>query len=147
MDDNITQTEAAQQSEEQAPRPHTLHEAAIEQAVEEDTLLGDSPTLFKILGGDLLNTALLRQQVGLIVLITVIICIYVALRYSCQQSLIEIDTLQKELLDAKYRALSANSKLTEISRESNVLQILQANRDSTLHIADQPPYIIPVPAK
>ena len=36
-------------------------------------------------------------------------------------------------------------KITEKSRESNVLDMLKTNKDSTLHIATQPPYIINVP--
>jgi hypothetical protein len=58
-----------------------------------------------------------------------------------------IDKLQKELKDAKYKALSSSSQLTERSRESKVLEILQNNKDSVLKIANQPPYIIDVPAE
>ena len=62
-----------------------------------------------------------------------------------QKDLIEIDQLQKELQDAKYKALSSSSQITEKSRESNVLEMLKNNKDSVLHIATQPPYIINVP--
>ena len=75
------------------------------------------------------------------------VLIYISNRYSCQKSLIEIDKLQRDLLDAKYRALSSSSQLTEKSRESNVLELLQSNKDSLLHIATQPPFIINVPEK
>ena len=71
--------------------------------------------------------------------------IYISNRYSCQQSLIKIDKLNKELQDAKYRALSSNSELTEQSRESKVLEKLRNNKDSVLHIPTQPPYIITIP--
>lgn len=57
----------------------------------------------------------------------------------------EIDKLKKELKDVKYKALSTSSRLTEISRQSHVIDRLKENRDSTLHIADQPPFIIQVP--
>ena len=57
------------------------------------------------------------------------------------------DKLNKELLDAKYKALSSSSMLTEKCRESHVLEMLRNNKDSILHIADQPPYIINVPEK
>ena len=59
--------------------------------------------------------------------------------------LIAIDKMEKELLDAKYKALSSNSTLTEKCRESHVLDALKNNKDSLLHVADQPPYIINVP--
>ena len=70
---------------------------------------------------------------------------YVAIRYQCQQDVIAIDRLNAELTDAKYKALSSSSTLTEKCRESHVLDILKMNKDSLLHIADQPPYIINVP--
>ena len=50
-----------------------------------------------------------------------------------------------ELIDAKYRALSSSSQLTERCRESHVLDLLKNNQDSILKIASQPPYIINVP--
>ena len=59
--------------------------------------------------------------------------------------IIELDKLQKELQDTKYKALSTSSRITEKSRESNVLDMLKNNKDSVLHIATQPPYIINVP--
>ncbi|MBF1554773.1 MAG: hypothetical protein HXN93_04555, partial [Prevotella pleuritidis] len=65
--------------------------------------------------------------------------------YSCQQDLIEIDKLKRELQDARYKALSTSSQITEKSRESNVLNMLKDNKDSVLHIANQPPFIINVP--
>ena len=72
---------------------------------------------------------------------------HVALFFQVKKSLIEIDKLQRDLLDAKYRALSSSSQLTEKSRESNVLELLQSNKDSLLQIATQPPFIINVPEK
>jgi len=78
-------------------------------------------------------------------LITGFLIIYVANRYSVQKDLIEIDKLQDELQDAKYKALSSSSQLTEKSRESHVLEMLNNNKDSVLKIASQPPYIINVP--
>ena len=62
-----------------------------------------------------------------------------------QQNLIKIDKLRNELQDVKYKALSSSSELTEKSRESNVLNQLQNNKDSVLKIPNQPPYIIVVP--
>jgi cell division protein FtsL len=101
--------------------------------------------LAKILGGDILNTTFIRRQIGVILIIFVFILIYISNRYSCQQNLIKIDQLTKDLQDAKYRALSSNSELTEQSRESKVLEKLKSNKDSVLHIPTQPPYIINVP--
>jgi hypothetical protein len=49
------------------------------------------------------------------------------------------------VLDAKYRALSCSSTLTEKCRESHVLEALKQNKDSLLHVANQPPYLINIP--
>ncbi|HIW44605.1 MAG TPA: hypothetical protein H9986_06205 [Candidatus Prevotella stercoripullorum] len=122
-----------------------LTQAIREQAREEDALPSASYTLRKILGGDFLTADFMRKQIGVIILVAFMTMIYVSNRYSCQQDMIEINELQKELKDAKYKALASSSQLTEICRESNVLDMLRNNKDSVLHIPNQPPYIITVP--
>ncbi len=87
---------------------------------------------------------MVRRQIWLFVLMVVFCIVYVAIRYQCQQDMLTIDKLEKELLDAKYKALSSSSTLTEKCRESHVLDALKQNKDSLLHVADQPPYIINV---
>ncbi len=93
----------------------------------------------------MLNTAFIRQQIWLFVLIGVFMIIYVSNRYSCQKDILEIDRLQNQLQDAKYRALSSTSELTERSRESNVLNALKAQNDSTLKMSGEAPFYIKVP--
>ena len=83
-------------------------------------------TLQTVLGGDILTAAILRRQIWLIVLITFFVFLYIANRYRYQQQMIEYDKLKKELQDAKYKALSSSSELTEKSRESNVLEMLKS---------------------
>ena len=87
----------------------------------------------------------MRRQIGVIILIAFMTLIYVSNRFSCQQDLLEIAKLEKELIDAKYKALASSSELTEMCRESNVLEMLKNNKDSVLKIPTQPPYIINVP--
>ncbi|ERJ97849.1 FtsL-like putative cell division protein [Hoylesella pleuritidis] len=123
----------------------TLTEVIKEQATEDESPLSANFTLRKILGGDILNTSTIRHQIWLFLLIAFILLIYISNRYSCQQDLIEIDKLKRELQDARYKALSTSSQITEKSRESNVLNMLKDNKDSVLHIANQPPFIINVP--
>ena len=120
----------------------TLTEVIKEQATEDESPLSANFTLRKILGGDILNTSTIRHQIWLFLLIAFILLIYISNRYSCQQDLIEIDKLKRELQDARYKALSTSSQITEKSRESNVLNMLKDNKDSVLHIANQPPFII-----
>jgi hypothetical protein len=99
-------------------------------------------TLRKILGGEILSAQMVRRQVWLCLLIALFLTFYVAFRYQCQQDMIDIAQLENELTDAKYKALSSSSTLTERCRESQVLEGLRTNRDSTLHTSSQPPYKI-----
>ena len=136
------QQEEPQQQE--APQA-SLKEVIAKQAIEEEASGSSSFTLRKILGGDILTAQIIRRQIWLVILIVLFVIIYISNRYNIQNDIIELDKLQKELQDTKYKALSTSSQITEKSRESNVLDMLKNNKDSVLHIATQPPYIINVP--
>lgn len=144
MKEDKIEEEPKQQEQENAPQP-SLQEAIKEQAREDEAAQSTTFTLRKILGGDFLTAEMLRRQIGVILLIVVFVIIYISNRYSCQQKMLEIDKLNVELQDAKYRSLSSASELTERCRESNVLEMLRNNRDSILKIPTLPPYIIEVP--
>ena len=139
VQDEVSLKDEAAEMKEQAKKTIQLIK---EQAKEEDPKPTQSLTLRTILGGDFLTAAMVRRQIWLFVLMVLFTVFYVAFRYQCQQDMIAIDKLEKEVLDAKYRALSCSSTLTEKCRESHVLEALKQNRDSLLHVADQPPYII-----
>lgn len=124
-----------------------LKAAIAEQAREDEQPQSSNFTLRKILGGDILSTRLLRNNIWLILVIVGFTIIYISNRYSVQKYLIEIDKLNTELEDAKYRALSSSSQLTEKSRESHILELLKNRKDSVLKMSDRPPYIINVPEK
>ncbi len=123
----------------------TLKETMARQAIEGEAPQSFNFSLRKILGGDFLTARFIRSQIWLIVLLVIFIVVYISNRYNIQQDMIQIDALQQVLQDKKYKALSGRSQITEKSRESNVLKILQTNKDSMLHHATQPPYIIKVP--
>ena len=139
--ENQQQEEPQQQEAPQA----SLKEVIAKQAIEEEASGSSSFTLRKILGGDILTAQIIRRQIWLVILIVFFVIIYISNRYNIQNDIIELDKLQKELQDTKYKALSTSSQITEKSRESNVLDMLKNNKDSVLHIATQPPYIINVP--
>lgn len=125
----------------------SLKEVLMERATEDEAPPLAKFTLKKVLGGDILSTETLRNQIWVILLVVVFMIAYIANRYSIQKDLLEIDRLNTRLQDAKYKALSSSSKLTEISRESHVLDMLKDNKDSVLKIPSQPPYIINVPGE
>ena len=114
---------------------------------EEESRPAGTLTLKKVIGGDILTAAMVRSQLWLFVLIVGFTIVYVAFRYQCQQDMILIDKLEKKLKDAKYRALASSSELTERYRERHVLELLKTNKDSTIQVADQPPYIIKIDGK
>lgn len=130
--------------QQEAPQA-SLKEVLAKQAIEEEASGSSSFTLRKILGGDILTAQIIRRQIWLVILIVFFVIIYISNRYNIQNDIIELDKLQKELQDTKYKALSTSSQITEKSRESNVLDMLKNNKDSVLHIATQPPYIINIP--
>ena len=141
VQEEVSMKDEAAEMKEQAKKTIQLIK---EKAKEEDPRPNSSMTLRTILGGDFLTADMVRRQIWLFVLMVVFCIVYVAIRYLCQQDMLTIDKLEKELLDAKYKALSSSSTLTEKCRESHVLDALKQNKDSLLHVADQPPYIINV---
>lgn len=138
------ETPKQEPQQQEAPQA-SLKEVIAKQAIEEEASGSSSFTLRKILGGDILTAQIIRRQIWLVILIVFFVIIYISNRYNIQNDIIELDKLQKELQDTKYKALSTSSQITEKSRESNVLDMLKNNKDSVLHIATQPPYIINIP--
>ena len=133
--------------EEEEDEVKILKAAIAEQAREDEQPQSSNFTLRKILGGDILSAHILRNNIWLIIVIVGFIIVYISNRYSVQKYLLEIDKLNTELEDAKYRALSSSSQLTEKSRESHILELLKNRKDSVLKMSDRPPYIINVPEK
>lgn len=138
------ETPKEEPQQQEAPQA-SLKEVIAKQAIEEEASGSSSFTLRKILGGDILTAQIIRRQIWLVILIVFFVIIYISNRYNIQNDIIELDKLQKELQDTKYKALSTSSQITEKSRESNVLDMLKNNKDSVLHIATRPPYIINIP--
>jgi len=139
------QQEPMVSAEASAPKQESTLKKIKESVHESDPKLSSRLSLRSILGGDILSAELVRRQVWLLLLVVLFIVIYVGNRYQCQRDMLTIAKKERELLDAKYRALSSSSRLTERCRESRVLDGLKANNDSTLHTADQPPFIVSVP--
>ena len=135
----------AEAQQPQADKPSVLQQIR-QEANEGDEAPSGSLTLRQVVGGDFLVT-LLRGQVWLIVLIVLFITGYVAIRYQCQQDIINIARLEKEVKDAKFKALSSKSTLTILSRKSNIIEGLKANQDSLIKDNLQPPYRVKVGEK
>ncbi len=132
--------------EEKAPQGPSLSEIIRERATEEDTPLSkNNLSLRQILGGDILSAEIVRKQIWLFLLVTAFLIVYIAEGYSYKKYVLEIDKLTVQLKDAKYKALSSKSELTEKTRESKILEMLKINKDTLLQISGRPPYIVEVP--
>ena len=142
----LTEEEEKRKQEEEA-EVRKIKAVIEEQAREDEQPQSSNFTLRKILGGDILSARFFRNNIWLIITIVIFTIIYISNRYSVQKYLIEVDKLQNELEDAKYRALSSSSQLTEKTRESHILEILKTRKDSVLKMSDRPPYIIDIPEK
>ena len=94
-----------------------------------------------ILGGDILANDFFKRQTNLLILIMVLTILYIDNRYECQQEMIEIDRLKKELIDIKYDALTRSSELMEKSRQSRIEEYI-STEESHLETATNRPYLI-----
>ncbi|RGN47053.1 MULTISPECIES: FtsL-like putative cell division protein [unclassified Bacteroides] len=102
---------------------------------------GKGMSLKSILGGDILANDFLKRQTKLLILIMILTIFYISNRYSCQQEMIEIDKLKKDLTDIKYDALTRSSELMEKSRQSRIEEYI-STQQSELQTATNPPYLI-----
>ena len=116
-------------------------EDVIEREAKEEQDTSSPFSLSKTLGGVIISH-FVKRQIGVVILIGAFVIVYISLRYMCQKKLVEIDRTETKIVNARYKATVCTSKLTEVSRESNVLKRLAECGDSTLTIADEPPYLI-----
>lgn len=131
---NITNT--------QTEEPLLEEDKKQEDAPNEKTNRSSNGMSFKnIVGGDILTHDFFRRQVLLLLLIVFYAILYISNRYDCQQKMIEIDRLKKELTDVKYNALTRSSELTEKSRQSKIEEYV-SKEESQLQTSTNPPYLI-----
>lgn len=148
-----TSTEASEQQEETteereadaSPQPLPSIGEMIRQEVKEgEEVPPGNFTMSRVLGGTLI-LGIFQRQVKLVLLITVFLIIYITCRYQCQKQMVEIDRLERKLVTIRYKATVYSCELTEMSRESNILDMLAQRGDSTLVIPKEPPYKINIP--
>lgn len=91
-----------------------------------------------IAGGRVISDFLARQA-GLVILILFMIFFYISNRYECQQKLVDIEKLQKELVDVKYDALTHSAELMGGSKQSQVKELV-AEQGVELEESQIPPF-------
>lgn len=80
-----------------------------------------------VAGGTILTEDFFLKNTRFMLVAFVIIIFYISNRYSCISKLAEIESLRKELQDAKYESLTISSELVGISRQSQVQHLLEKN--------------------
>ena len=105
-----------EEAESKDPTAKTLEDIMEEEAHESETQPPSSFSLSRTLGGAILAHVIQR-----------------------------IDRMEQQLTAIRYKATVVTSFLTEKSRESNIMDMLEQKGDSTLQIPKDPPYKINVP--
>ncbi|NDV68700.1 FtsL-like putative cell division protein [Dysgonomonas sp. 25] len=80
-----------------------------------------------IVGGSVLAEDFVTKNIRFIIVIFVILVFYISNRYSCIEKQSKIESLQRELKDAKYESLTISAKLISVSRETRVNELIKKN--------------------
>lgn len=100
--------------------------------------------LFKefLSGNDIVHKLFMKHYKA-IMLTGILLFAYIGNRYTCEKQQAEVVALQRQLKEIKYEALTSSAELMQMSRQSNVQQLLkQKNIDlkisttSPIHIKD-----------
>lgn len=100
-----------------------------------------SSSVRDILNGNILTKKFIRKQYLLIILMVVLSIVYIDNRYSSEKQITDITELKRKIQDAKYESLTISAELMEISRQSNILLLLQS-KGIQLRPGDTPPIVI-----
>ena len=100
-----------------------------------------SSTVRDILNGNILTKRFFQKQYGLIIMISILTFMYVDNRFYCETQLAKEIELKKKIQDVKYESLTYSAELMEISRQSNVLRMVNA-RGLNLKETVTPPIVI-----
>lgn len=92
-----------------------------------------------ILTGDILNRKFIQKQFGVVLLTICLMFIYMDNRMKCEQQLIKIDKLNKELANEKYICMVTEAELLKNSRIEQVKDIIKKH-NLNLEEESLPPY-------
>ncbi|MBQ7997274.1 MAG: hypothetical protein IJ249_06360 [Paludibacteraceae bacterium] len=90
------------------------------------------------LNGDQLRSKRFREQYPLVGLIVGLIFLYILTGYQSVKQQHRLTDTKKEMLDAKFRYMTISAELTNITRQSTVIEALREN-GSTLQENTIPP--------
>lgn len=84
-------------------------------------------SIMHVVGGTILTEDFFLKNTRFLLVLFVLIVLYISNRYSCISKMAEIESLRKELKDAKYESLSTSSRLISTSRQTQVEFLLKKN--------------------
>ena len=82
-------------------------------------------SLSYFLGGKMLTEDFVVKQSKLLFLIFCLVLLFISNRYYCSKKLTEMDKLKKELKDLNYEQVLLTTRLTAITRQSQIEELLQ----------------------
>ncbi len=94
-----------------------------------------------VLSGTILTENFFVKNTRFMLVVFVIIVFYISNRYSCISKMAEIQSLERELQDAKYESFSISTELVGISRQSQVEALINRN-NVELKVSKEPTYTI-----
>lgn len=80
-----------------------------------------------ILGGTVFTEDFFWKNARFIITVFIILIFYISNRYSCIEKRAKIETLQRELKDAKYESQTISAELMGVSREARVEELVRKN--------------------
>jgi len=105
-----------------------------------------SSTLRDVINGNILSKKFLQKQYGLLIMIAILIFLYVDNRYYCETQLAKTIELKSKIKDVKYESLTISSQLMRISRQSNIIMMLN-EKGIPLDESNTPPVTIEEPTE
>ncbi|MDO9154647.1 MAG: FtsL-like putative cell division protein [Paludibacter sp.] len=93
------------------------------------------------LNGTFFTNKFFKRQIILIIMIFLLIIFYVDNRYYCEKQLYTIIELEKKIKDVKYESLTISAQLMKITRQSNIVKMVN-ERGINLTIIKTPPIVI-----
>ena len=79
------------------------------------------------LNGDKLRSQKIREQYPLIGLIVALVFVYIFTGYQAAKQQHRLTDTKKEMLDAKFRYMTISAELTNLTRQSTVVEVLKEN--------------------
>lgn len=98
-------------------------------------------TLKDVLNGNIFTKQIIRRQYKLLLLLVIFSVVYIDNRYASERQQLESLDLQKKIQDAKYLSLTISAELMDITRQSNILTMVDSAH-LELKQALEPPVVL-----